>query len=112
MTSPFLQPKMKIKSQDFLSVVSSWIDNKLLPKSNTLQTVMVVFALGMYKDKITNLAKLFSDKDGNIDLDKMAASAKDALLKAGGKVNIPVLNYDFDQQDLTDLLDIAKGYGF
>ena len=45
-----------------------------------------------------------ADKDGYIDLDYVSK----ALEKAGGKIELPVINWMFDMEDLNKLKEIAE----
>lgn len=102
---------MKIHISKLKPVALNWIDKVVYPKCKPLQIFAIDFILsqmGGKLDQYIESAKIFADQDGNIDLSEAAANARTALKKAGGGFNIPVLNWDFDGDDLEALLAIAK----
>lgn len=103
---------MKLSVGDLDKVTAAWLDEVLLPKSNPIQTAMIMFAYMQTKDKMIKTIAPFLDADENglFDLDKVKTSAQAAVEKAGGRLVIPVINYAFDADDLTRLFDIAKRF--
>lgn len=102
---------MKIHISKLKPVALNWIDKVVYPKCDPLQIFGLCFVLaqmGGKLDQYIESAKIFADQDGNIDLSEAAANARTALKKAGGSFTIPVLNWDFDGDDLEALLAIAK----
>ena len=95
---------MKIQIDQFPSLVSKWLDAVVLPKSTTIQKVAITMLLLQRGNEIPELLKPFADKEGTIDTDNL----KVALEKAGGKIEIPYLNWIFDQADLDKLVEIAN----
>lgn len=95
---------MKIQVDQFPSLVSKWLDIVVLPKSTTIQKIAITMLLLQRGNEIPELLKPFADKDGNIETDNL----KIALEKAGGKIEIPYLNWIFDQDDLDKLVEIAN----
>lgn len=95
---------MKIQVNQFLPLLSQWIDSSVMPKSTTLQKVTITMLLLQRGNEIPELIKPFADKDGTIETDNL----KIALEKAGGKIEIPYLNWIFDQADLDKLVEIAN----
>ena len=95
---------MKIQVDQFPSLVSKWLDAVVLPKSTTIQKVAITMLLLQRGNEIPELLKPFADKEGTIDIDNL----KVALEKAGGKIEIPYLNWIFDQADLDKLVEIAN----
>lgn len=95
---------MKIQVDQFPSLVSKWLDVVVLPKSTTIQKVAITMLLLQRGNEIPELLKPFADKEGNIETDNL----KIALEKTGGKVEIPYLNWIFDQADLDKLVEIAN----
>lgn len=103
---------MKVKTADLKNILTSWVDNKIIPKSNAFQTMAVAFAVLQAGDQIDRLGPLLMpNADGLIDLDKTMENAKAALRRAGGQLTVPYINYVIDEQDLADIHQIAKGYG-
>ena len=77
---------MKIKTADLQNILTTWIENKVLPKSNAFQAMAVTFAMLQAGDKISRITPLLMpDADGRIDLDKTIENARTALRKAGGR---------------------------
>lgn len=95
---------MKIQVDQFPSLVSKWLDAVVLPKSTTIQKVAITMLLLQRGNEIPELLKPFADKEGTIDTNNL----KIALEKAGGKIEIPYLNWIFDQTDLDKLVEIAN----
>lgn len=95
---------MKIQVNQFPSLLSKWIDSSVMPKSTTLQKVAITMLLLQRGNEIPELLKPFADKEGAIETDNL----KIALEKAGGKIEIPYLNWIFDQADLDKLVEIAN----
>ena len=87
---------MKIQVDQFPSLMSKWLDAVVLPKSTTIQKVAIIMLLLQRGNEIPELLKPFADKEGTIETDNL----KIALEKAGGKIEIPYLNWIFDQADL------------
>ena len=95
---------MKIQVEQFPSLMSKWLDAVVLPKSTTIQKVAITMLLLQRGNEIPQLLKPFADKEGTIETDNL----KEALEKAGGKVELPYLNWVFDQADLDKLVEIAN----
>ena len=95
---------MKIQIDQFVPLISKWIDSSVMPKSTTLQKIAITMLLLQRGNEIPELLKPFADKEGTIETDNL----KVALDKAGGKIEIPYLNWIFDQADLDKLVEIAN----
>ena len=95
---------MKIQIDQFVPLISKWIDSSVMPKSTTLQKIAITMLLLQRGNEIPELLKPFADKKGTIETDNL----KVALDKAGGKIEIPYLNWIFDQADLDKLVEIAN----
>ena len=95
---------MKIQIDQFVPLISKWIDSSVMPKSTTLQKIAITMLLLQRGNEIPKLLKPFADKEGTIETDNL----KIALDKAGGKIEIPYLNWIFDQADLDKLVEIAN----
>lgn len=101
---------MKINFSDLPAIVSAWADRVLIPKSSPVQIMMIVFAIGQFKNRLIACASYAADEAGMIDLEEARTNALTALEKAGGKITIPVLNYNFDRDDLNSVFETAKGF--
>ena len=95
---------MKIQVDQFVPLISKWVDSSVMPKSTTLQKIAITMLLLQRGNEIPELLKPFADKEGTIETDNL----KIALEKAGGKIEIPYLNWIFDQADLDKLEEIAN----
>ena len=95
---------MKIQVDQFVPLISKWVDSSVMPKSTTLQKIAITMLLLQRGNEIPELLKPFADKEGTIETDNL----KVALEKAGGKIEIPYLNWIFDQADLDKLVEIAN----
>lgn len=89
-----------------------FVNEVILPKSTNWQIAFITFFLlqmnSRLEEQIVSKAKIFADENGNIDLSAAQTNAREALKKAGGKINIPDINWDFDEDDLNKVFEIAK----
>lgn len=95
---------MKIQVSQLLPIVTKWVDLVVMPRSTSLQKVAITLLLLQRGNELSSLVQPFADKNGEIDTDNL----KQALAKVGGKVEIPYLNWIFDQTDLDKLVGIAN----
>lgn len=95
---------MKIRVDELLPLINKWVTTVIIPKSDSLQKGFITFLLLQRGNEIPERLKLFADKEGTIDTDNLKA----ALEAAGGKVTLPLINWDFDQADLDKLVEIAN----
>lgn len=95
---------MKIAIADILPLLSKWIDMIVMPKSTTMQKFAITLVLLQKGQEISSLLQPLADKDGTIDLNNVAT----ALEKAGGKIELPYINWVFDKDDLNKLIEIAN----
>lgn len=96
---------MKIAVNDSLPLVTKWVDTVVMPKSNTVQKFAITLMLLQRGSELPNLLKPLADKDGYIDLDHVA----EALDKAGGRIELPYVDWVFDKDDLNKLVELANG---
>lgn len=103
---------MKVPVKELENIAAAWLDEVLLPKSNPLQTAMIMFAFMQTKARVVAAAVPFmnADQNGLFDLEQVKDSARAALEKTGGSVVLPVINYRFDADDLDRLFEIAKRF--
>ena len=50
------------------------------------------------------MVKPLADSNGMIELDHL----KEALQRAGGKIELPYINWVFDEDDLNYIMEVAK----
>lgn len=104
---------MKLKASELASVLQEWLENAVLPKSNEFAAAALWFIWLQNKPRIADhLSKiqglLGADADGYLDLDSSYNNAKLALEKKGGKILIPLLNWNLDKDDLDLLFKLAR----
>lgn len=95
---------MKIAIADSLPLLTKWIDEVVMPRSTGLQKFAITLALLQRGNDLPAMLQPLADKDGYIDLDYVSK----ALEKAGGKIELPVINWMFDMEDLNKLKEIAE----
>lgn len=102
---------MKIHVSSLKPLAIQWIDAEVMPKSSPLQKFLLTFAILQMDNQIDQYiqkAVLFADKEGYIDLDKAKENTSIALEKAGGIINIPFLDWNFDKEDLDKVFALAE----
>ena len=75
-----------------------------MPKSTTAQKFIITLALLQRGSELPVMLQPLADKDGYLDLDHVAV----ALEKAGGRIELPYINWVFDKDDLSRLTELAK----
>lgn len=95
---------MKIHVSKLKDLASRWIDNKVMPRSNAMQKFVLTFALLQKGDTLVDMLKPLADAEGMIELDHL----KEALQRAGGKIELPYINWVFDEDDLNYIMEVAK----
>lgn len=107
---------MKISPNDVGLIAREWIIKSIVSKMDNQLTRYGVELLlnvnpGMVDNVVNPKAKLFSGVDGLIDIDTVKTHAINLLKNSyGGKLHIPLINYEADEQDIDDILEIAKRY--
>lgn len=106
---------MKIKVGDLQPILNDWVVQVVYPKSTSWQIFGLSFVMSMASNQIAAMIEQWAgyatDKNGDLDLDKMHEAASKALESTGGKVEIPYLQWLFDKDDLEKLFEIAKRRG-
>ena len=95
---------MKIAVADSLPLLTKWVDEVMMPRSTGLQKFAITLALLQRGNELSTMLQPLADKDGYIELDYVSK----ALEKAGGKIELPVINWMFDMEDLNKLKEIAE----
>ena len=75
-----------------------------MPRSNAMQKFVLTFALLQKGDALVDMLKPLADAEGMIELDHL----KEALQRAGGKIELPYINWVFDEDDLNYIMEVAK----
>lgn len=95
---------MKIHVSKLKDLAATWMDNKVMPRSNAMQKFVLTFALLQKGDTLVDMLKPLADAEGMIELDHL----KEALQRAGGKIELPYINWVFDEDDLNYIMEVAK----
>lgn len=95
---------MKIQVSQSLPLITKWIDQVVMPRSTIIQKAAITLLLLQRGEEIPQMLAVFADKNGELDTDNLKAT----LAKVGGKIEIPYLNWNFDQDDLDKLIGIAN----
>lgn len=75
-----------------------------MPRSNAMQKFVLTFALLQKGDTLVDMLKPLADAEGMIEFDHL----KEALQRAGGKIELPYINWVFDEDDLNYIMEVAK----
>ena len=101
---------MQITTANLITAMETWANKDLLARGSLLQKGLVTFLLLQGKTKIeTFLAQIgFLSDNGNFDLDTLHKNLQASLDAMNGVFTIPLINYNFDKQDLDKVFDYAK----
>ena len=83
---------MKIAVSDSLPLVTKWIDTVVMPKSTTVQKFAITLMLLQRGNELPTLLQPL-----------------EALDKAGGRIELPYIDWVFDKDDLNKLVELANG---
>lgn len=95
---------MKIHVSKLKDLAAKWMDEKVMPRSNAVQKFVLTFAILQKGDALVDMVKPLADSNGMIELDHL----KEALQRAGGKIELPYINWVFDEDDLNYIMEVAK----
>ena len=101
---------MQITTANLITAIETWANKDLLARGSLLQKGLVTFLLLQGKVKIeTFLAQIdFLSDNGNFDLDILHKNLQASLDAMNGVFTIPLINYNFDKQDLDKVFEYAK----
>lgn len=106
---------MQITTEQFTQAVEKWIDNDLANKGSIWQKGLLVFIVNQGKTKLESMLgslQLLADEQGRFEVSSLHKNMKLALDKMGSKVTIPLINYTFDEVDLSKIFNyIEEDYG-
>lgn len=106
---------MQITTEQFTQAVEKWIDNDLANKGSVWQKGLLVFLVNQGKPKLEqmlNSLQIVADGQGKFDVDSLHKNMKLALSKMGERVTIPLINYTFDEVDLSKIFGyLEDSYG-
>lgn len=102
---------MRVTANQLKNGFVQFIDNVIMPRSDSYQKFGITFFLLANQKKIDDIIQNLGilDEKGEFDLDEIFDYASQALEKAGGSLNIPKINWNFDKDDLTKIYNILKG---
>lgn len=101
---------MQITTANLITAIETWANKDLLAHGSLLQKGLVTFLLLQGKTKIEAfLAQIdFLSNKGNFDLDTLHKNSQASLDAMNGVFTIPLINYNFDKQDLDKVFVYAK----
>lgn len=104
---------MRMSIDKVPAVLTEFLETVLLPKSqSTTQTFMSAFAVGIAGRRMQGLFKSagLADASGMLDLEELEGAANTAISKAK-TLDVPVIGYRADADDIRKLFQIANKYG-
>ena len=102
---------MRMTTENIPVVLAEYLDQVLIPKStSSTQTFMSALVVGMAGQRVKAMASAFADAEGKINLDELRQAADEAIRRAGS-VDIPMLGYRADAEDIARLFEIANRHG-
>lgn len=105
---PLKDFSMKLHKTKAKQVLAKFVDTVILPQTPPFGKFLLTLSLL----SLNNIPYLdfFCDQNGDIDLAKLKPNAEQALAAAGGSFLVPVLNWNFDQDDLNKIFSIAQEF--
>lgn len=93
---------MQITSEQLSTAIMMWAENDLMSKSSVLQQGMLTFIILQSKPRLAALLHNLDmlSTDGKFDADELFRNFAKALEKIGGRLRLPIINYDMDADDL------------
>ena len=105
---------MIVTVDNIVNGITKFIETDLFDKANGYQKFLVALLSarvnGKLKDVIMPLAAMFTNSNNEIELSELSQSLNQALNKVGNNLNIPLLNYNFDSQDLNKIISYIRTY--
>ena len=101
----------KVNTETISKAVEQWAQNDLVSKGSPLQKGITTFLLLQGKPKIEQMfksLKALADDQGMFDVDVLHTNLTQSLKVMGGILNIPLINYNFDQQDLDQVFEYIR----
>lgn len=104
---------MKLHSSKIRQVALEWVESAMVSKDEPLKSFVLLVAINYKLNNIEQMANALGclDKEGYLDLEQAKELATKSIEKVGGKVFISEINWNFDQQDIDNIYQIAKNYG-
>lgn len=107
---------MKIAPDDVGMIAREWIRKSILAKIDSPigrfgGELLLSVNPGMVDNYVNPKARLFVGEDGLIDVDTVVSHSRNILRdQFGGKLHIPMINYDADVQDIDEISEIARKF--
>lgn len=99
---------MKLHKTKAKQVLVKFVDATILPQTPPFGKFLLTLSLLSLND--IPYLDFFCDQNGDIDLAKLKPNAEQALSAAGGSFLVPVLNWNFDKDDLNQIFSIAQEF--
>lgn len=102
---------MQVSVKDLENAINLWLQKDLSSKGTILQQGLVTFVIAQIRPKISEYLepmKLLASKEGTFDKDTLHTNMSTALQKMGGSYTIPLINYTFDEADLSRIFNYIK----
>ena len=105
---------MIVTVDNIVNGITKFIETDLFDKASGYQKFLVALLSarvnGKLKDVIMPFAAMFTNSNNEIELSELTQSLNQALNKVGNNLNIPLLNYNFDSQDLNKIINYIRTY--
>ncbi len=102
---------MQITTDNFITAIEKWAENDLVSHGSIIQKGFTTFLVLQGKTKLRQMMsqlQILADDKGMFDLDDLHTNLSAALDAMNGIFTIPLINYNFDKQDLEQVFTYAK----
>lgn len=103
---------MKITSESIGNAFYQWAENDLLAKSSIFQQGIITFLLLQGKPRINAIFSgldMLADDKKQFDSDELFQNLQKGLEKMGGVYRLPIIDYNFDVEDLRKVKSYLRG---
>ena len=105
---------MIVTVDNIVNGITKFIETDLFDKANGYQKFLVALLSarvnGKLKDVIMPLAAMFTNSNNEIELSDLSQSLNQALKIVGYNLIIPLLNNNYDNQDLNKIINYIRTY--
>lgn len=101
---------MNITIEHISKGIIHWAEVDLISKGSLIQQGITTFIVLQTKPRIMNMLSslvLLSD-NGVFDIDELSTNLHKGLEKMGGVYSIPLINYQFDVDDLDNIIEYIR----
>lgn len=102
---------MQISTDNFITAIEKWAENDLISHGSVLQKGFTTFLVLQSKTKLKQMIsqlKFLADDNGMFEVEDLHTNLSSALDAMNGIFTIPLINYNFDKQDLEQVFNYAK----